>query len=67
MLVIDPGRVGLMSRSTAAGDAAVFGIVVAEPGVVLGTPPPNPNRLNAAGLDAEMANFGPNGLGSSRG
>jgi hypothetical protein len=40
VLVIDPSRPGLMSLARAPGDAAVFGIVAAQPGVVLGASPP---------------------------
>jgi hypothetical protein len=40
VLVIDPDRPGAMSLARMAADSAVFGIVAAEPGVVLGARPP---------------------------
>ena len=37
----------------------MFGIVAAEPGVVLGTPPPETNTLDAPGPDGETTGFPP--------
>jgi hypothetical protein len=39
VLVIDPEQAGRMSLARRAADSAVFGIVAAEPGVVLGSDP----------------------------
>ena len=41
VLVIDPEQPGMMSLAREAGDTAVFGVVAATPGVVLGSAPPD--------------------------
>ena len=48
MLVIDAARAGAMALARRAGDSAVFGIVAAEPGVVLGSEPMATGEAGAA-------------------
>jgi hypothetical protein len=53
VLVIDPRQSGIMTVARQAADTAVFGIVAADPGVVLGSRPPA-----TAGFPAETAEAG---------
>ena len=56
VLVISSERPGMMARSRIPADPAVFGIVAAEPGVVLGSDPPQaPAEAGRDTEDAEAA------------
>jgi predicted regulator of Ras-like GTPase activity (Roadblock/LC7/MglB family) len=52
VLVIDPATPGLMSLAGQAADAAVFGVVAGEPGVVLGAETPKPADLEGDPTEA---------------
>lgn len=53
VLVIDPRQSGIMTLARQAADTAVFGIVAADPGVVLGSQPPT-----TAGFPVETGEAG---------
>jgi hypothetical protein len=56
VVVVDPRQVGVMSLSREAADTAVFGVVAADPGVVLGAQPlQGAGAPDAGGTGGEVA------------
>jgi hypothetical protein len=56
VLVIDPRQAGVMSLARQTASSAVFGIVAADPGVVLGTqPPPDAGTYDEGGEETPVS------------